>query len=532
MGILVKHVLKHPKTGRLSFRRASPPELHAFLAGKRELKVSLQASEFTASGAMARYDAALAEWASTVAKARKVASGSFDHLDAPTIAYLGKIFEHELMDRLATARLTWGDDGADRARHGWEFKLPDFKEWRGNCDRYEMEQEWGSSARALLASRGLVVDPNDDLSFGNLCDELNTAAIRASGPSLALLSGEIVEASVPPPPPPHNERPRAASAPLSLLGTFDAYATARLKPLTAREWRPCIVDLGAFVGHDDAAKLTTEDLLRWRDKLLAETTKKGGLRQPVTVRGSYIGSVKSMLNWAVSERKLTTNVAIPVTVWTPKRAKLRTRDFTMEEATRILSATFAPMSPRVANSYVLARRWIPWLCAYTGARVNELSQLRGQDVAPLEGIWTIRITPEAGTVKTQVARIVPLHSHLIDQGFLGVVEAMGDGPLFYDPSRQRVHADTNRHVRKVGERLAEWVRKEVGIVDPNISPNHAWRHRFKTECRRIKMDPEVRDAIQGHSPRTEGEDYGGMPIQNMADEIERLPRYILPSSGS
>ena len=33
----------------------------------------------------------------------------------------------------------------------------------------------------------------------------------------------------------------------------------------------------------------------------------------------------------------------------------------------------------------------------------------------------------------------------------------------------------NRHAKKVGERLAEWVRGEVGIIDPNLQPNHGWR---------------------------------------------------------
>ena len=58
----------------------------------------------------------------------------------------------------------------------------------------------------------------------------------------------------------------------------------------------------------------------------------------------------------------------------------------------------------------------------TGARVNEFSQLRKKDVQQVDGIWTVRITPEAGTVKTNEARVVPLHEHLIQQGFLDMVK--------------------------------------------------------------------------------------------------------------
>ncbi|MGK6321780.1 hypothetical protein ACMGDM_01705 [Sphingomonas sp. DT-51] len=111
--------------------------------------------------------------------------------------------------------------------------------------------------------------------------------------------------------------------------------------------------------------------------------------------------------------------------------------------------------------------------------MNEVSQLRAEDVQEVEGVWALRITPEAGTVKTKTACLVPLHSHIIEQGFLDAVKAKGPGPLFYDPTKTRMQADGNRHFKKVGEKLAQWVREEVGISDPDLQPNHAWRHLFK-----------------------------------------------------
>ena len=57
---------------------------------------------------------------------------------------------------------------------------------------------------------------------------------------------------------------------------------------------------------------------------------------------------------------------------------------------------------------------MPWLCACTGAHVGELAQLRTGDLRREEGYWIITITPEAGTVKTDEARDVVLHSHLVE----------------------------------------------------------------------------------------------------------------------
>ena len=71
-----------------------------------------------------------------------------------------------------------------------------------------------------------------------------------------------------------------------------------------------------------------------------------------------------------------------------------------------------------------AKRWVPWLAAYTGARVGKLAQLRKQDVAREGEHWIIRLTPDAGTIKTNEARTVVLHPHLVELGFPAFV-----GPL-------------------------------------------------------------------------------------------------------
>jgi hypothetical protein len=49
---------------------------------------------------------------------------------------------------------------------------------------------------------------------------------------------------------------------------------------------------------------------------------------------------------------------------------------------------------------------------------------------------------------------------------------------------------------------------------------------FKTLARRAGIAPEVRDALQGHAPRSEGEAYGEWPIEALADAIERIPRFV------
>lgn len=320
------------------------------------------------------------------------------------------------------------------------------------------------------------------------------------------------------------QRERMARTPVSMMGLFDGYTKER-KPVAAtiKAWRRQLSAFVAFVGHDNAAKVTPEDVVTWKDHLLHKAGKDGSGLSAKTVGETYLSTLKTTFRWAVENRKLPINPAETTRVCEAKKVRMRAQGLTDEEANLILKATLTPPPPRLSSERALARRWVPWICAYTGARVNEITQLRAQDVAQIDGIWTIHITPEAGPIKTSVARTVALHPHLVEQGFPAVVER-ATGYLFFDPMRRRGGSDENPQSKKVGEFLADWVL-DIGVNDPNVQPNHGWRHRFKTISRNVRMDPEIRDRIQGHAPRTEGEGYGDVSPQATSREVSLLPRY-------
>lgn len=78
--------------------------------------------------------------------------------------------------------------------------------------------------------------------------------------------------------------------------------------------------------------------------------------------------------------------------------------------------------------------------AYSGARVGELAQLRRQEVRMEQGHWTIHLTPEAGTIKTNEARTVVLHLHVVELGFPEFAQAAQPGHLFLKPTAARLAA--------------------------------------------------------------------------------------------
>ncbi|WP_419828880.1 DUF6538 domain-containing protein [Methylobacterium sp.] len=367
----------------------------------------------------------------------------------------------------------------------------------------EVEERWArlrAGAAALVQSTG----------------QAGTAAI-AKEPSYPIHSFEP-ESTIPVGRPPERQvEPARRIVPWRPV--FAAYAAeARLAPSTVKRRSGVMAALEERLGSDDLAGITGEELLDWKDALLAS-----GLA-PGTVRDAYLGGIKAVMNWAVANRRISANPVEGLSVKVPKPIRLRDRDLTDDEALVILTAAISPSNGRISREHAAARRWIPWLCAYGGARVNEMTQLRGCDFRVVDGIPLIRITPEAGSVKTGLRRDVPVHPHLVEQGFPTYVRERGDGPLFYDPTAARSWTSAHPLYKKIGERLAAWVRS-LGVVDTGVDPNHGWRHRFKTVGRRSGISSDILDAIQGHAPRTEGEQYGRYPPEQLYDAICRMPHY-------
>jgi len=193
-----------------------------------------------------------------------------------------------------------------------------------------------------------------------------------------------------------NDQPKSAEADqcvLPLTGILEGWwleakATGR-KPSTHESYRDTVVGLVTFLGHDDAQLVTPEDIVRFKDHGLASINPRTG--KPIsgkTVKDSDLAGLKTLFGWAVSNRKLITNPATAITIKLGKPQKLRGKGLTEEEVKAILQAALKVAG---AGKTDAARRWVPWLAAYTGARVGELAQLRKQDVTREGGCPRLRL---------------------------------------------------------------------------------------------------------------------------------------------
>lgn len=379
---------------------------------------------------------------------------------------------------------------------------------------------------------------------GSTAVETGTTEWRSLARTLAQIQLEAENGAVDrdagrePPPPTHpvlTEPPAASVVPIrqrgpavSILDLLDGYLRtlqAQGKGAEAeRRWTPTFKALVRHLGHDDARHLTKADVAGWRDHLL-ETEKLA----PKTVRDVHLASLRAVLGWAADNDKITENPAARVRIDVAKKVRTRERGLNDAEAIAVLRAAHAYQPPtarsvstRESAHRTAAKRWLPWLCALTGARVAEMAQLRGEDVQTRDGITFIRITPDAGSVKSGQYRDVPVHPQLVVLGFLEFARATGNGPLFYDAGKVR---RSPQHPSKIiASHIAAWVRS-LGLIDDSVDPSHGWRHRFKTVGREVEISDRVLDALQGHAGRTAGDEYGDITLRTRDAAIRKMPSY-------
>lgn len=308
--------------------------------------------------------------------------------------------------------------------------------------------------------------------------------------------------------------------------TFDDLVSGWAKEARARGLSKRTIDdlypaainrLKVHLKHDRPALVTEADILAYKGKRIETVSAK-------TWKDADLPPLKAIFGWAVKNRKLPFNPAASISGDRVKRTRSRIPDFSDDEANAIFKAALTYQggekeSPKTAA----AKRWVPILLAYTGARLGEITQLRKQDVCEESGHHVIKLLPEAGTIKGGHFRIVPLHEHLIELGFIQFVYASVEGALFVNSD----DAGNATGLKGINKRITDFIRSIV--TDPAVQPNHGWRHRFKSVCTDLGIAERVIDKIQGQvSTKNASGGYGTVTLTAMARAMAQIPRVENP----
>lgn len=505
MALSMSRPFKHPDTGMYWLRKRVPDDLRAVI-GRTEVKKTLGTKD--PAEAKRLHAAALADIEAEWAALRKGATAVL------TEALIAE-FEQESRDR-------WLTHHRDRQQTFW--RTSDFDNMWAQSTRPRLptktpEVDYAEShmkpfayqcADEFAVQRGLKIDDDARLRLAKAASRGLQQASLAMLPRLGW--GDSVGRA---PAPSDVRSPLRAHPTSTIAGVDKPLPFAELVEGWARERKPAkktaymyprVMDqLKEFLGHDDARRLTADDLVAWKNDLIAKELAGK------TIRDAKLAPVRAMLQWAVDNRLLADNVAERITISIKGTLSTRIRAYTDDEAKVVLTAA------RKANGG--ARRWVPFVAAYTGARVAEICQLRAEDIRTIDGIPCMVFAAEAGSLKNANSeRAVPLHPSLIDEGFLAFATKVKTGPLFVDLDPDRF-GSRGGNGSKV---LSRWIRS-IGIDDKRLSPNHSWRHRLKTLARRHGLASDHVDAITGHGRKSVGDAYGHFEMTALLRELKKIP---------
>jgi integrase len=374
----------------------------------------------------------------------------------------------------------------------------------------------------FLASEGLSLNTS---AYALFVDAVSDNLLLAISVLERRANGDYSRDDTPDSFPPFTDGPTRGTG-VSCWELFETFVKAT-KPAdkTVQRWRAVFLEMQREFAEVGAEGITEDKARAWVHGLISAD------RSALTVREIWLSASRRVFRWAREHKRIRQNPFAEIKVDVPRKVQTREdgKAFTDEEVRIILNASLKYAQPSTPTERT--RRWVPWLCAYSGARPGEITQLRGSDIEARDGMHVMRLTPDAGTVKNRKIRVVPLHEHLIAQGFIDMVKQIGKGALFYnDATPRRISADPLKPSRSRADtaraHLGTWVRG-LGITDPELSPNHSWRHTFKRIAEAVGITEKVHDAITGHTPATEGRKYGQPSVADMAKALKKFPRYKL-----
>ncbi len=394
-----------------------------------------------------------------------------------------------------------------------------------------VEAAFGEDARQLVAQKQMQVD---ETSIRRVAKELVNIAEAFGDLAMRRLSsadhsdeiGKNLPAWKPPVTPVQASGPkgdRELESIADLYKRWCAYQTDKKAASTLRRYGPSLESLDRFWKGKDWRLVSGDDIFDWAN----HRRDVDGIA-PRTINRNDLVAVSSIFAWATTRqggRKRDENPARGIKLDVDRQTTTREKHFEDHEVSAILIAARNAKPSRRYPRASASRRWAPWICAYTGARIQEVCWLSRHDIRQEGGIWVIHFP----TTKTNVARKVPLHPALVDEGLLAFWEKAPAGFLFVGDVPQKEGATRSQQEQRASE-LAEWVQEQVTLED-GVSPNHGWRHTFVTRAEEANISKRFSNAITGHNHgRDVSDGYFRGRMSALKVRMDRYPRYVISKS--
>ena len=525
------------------FRIRIPLDLLPFFEGRRELTKSLKTTLYNDAQSSLRSNLYRTERLFA-----QIRGGMMNNVEIRKLvsAYFTRHLD-DSEDLLAEGSGVLGednDDGTNDALGGLDRNLTDLVEdlARGKY------QAVAHVADAILEGAGITMDTGSH-EYKVLCRETLKGAIAATKVQLARMRGDSAadastasaDASAVTPgntPAPAKVEPVRLSAALAEF-VKEHNASGRWRPKTREETEGVFRLLVGIVGDVDVAELDYKMLSSFRDSLIrfpSNHTKRPAYRgktipeivamtqiaktstplSPSSIN-KHIVRTGAFLKWAMKRGYVAANYAEGLTILRKGKEKEQRDKYSTEDLLRLVQ------SPLVGFRETRPERfWLPLLGLYTGARLNELCQLHLEDIQEEGGVLCLDLNEEEEkTLKNEVSkRVVPIHSFLIELGFMEYVDGLRKRKI------ARLWPALKWKRGGYGDDFSKWYgrwnRKYVTTARKKVF--HSLRANFTTTLLNAGVDDAVVSALIGHvgGSMTLDRYHKGFSVTILRDAVENL----------
>lgn len=278
-------------------------------------------------------------------------------------------------------------------------------------------------------------------------------------------------------------------------------------------------------------QIIRKDVLTFKSKLLEEGQSAANIKMKLS-------RLRTLLQWAFVNDFAPLNAAQGIEIKDTEGAKNKRRPFDLPALNAIFASPIYSEGERPTQGRGEAGYWLPLLALFTGARMEELGQLRPDDVqwrtypdanGKEQAAWFLHLIEAEGEDGTNLKnaaseRLVPVHSELVWLGFITFAQAMklqGNPRLFHMLKPNKYGFLT----AKWGEWWSGYRRNVCGITDGRMV-FHSFRHTFKDYARHAGIPEGVQRQIMGHSSDDVADDYGsGYSLHRV---VEGMKLYMVP----
>ena len=254
-----------------------------------------------------------------------------------------------------------------------------------------------------------------------------------------------------------------------------------------------------------------------KEKTLEQLLEEGSVSISLETVRNVMGRVSSFFNWLVKQGYREDN---PFSGVAPRRvhsARSERSPFTDDDL-RLLFGTAIYKDKDYAHDW---QYWLPLLGLYTGARLEELCQLKGDDFKVSDGCHYIDIHG-GGDVHNRVktpssVRKIPVHSELLKLGILDKVNMRSRDSFLFDLRR----VNTN-----LGHQPSKWFggyKASLGLPK-GTKVFHSFRHTLRDKLTLSGVPNEHIRELLGHEQI--GETFGrygsSIPVSVLAESLEKL----------